>query len=272
MKKVSPEKYVEGVESIYTEKPNYQLGHDGSDGSCDCIGMCRGGLKRAGATEVKGLRGTNNAVRHTLQNVDKIDSEDQLMLGDVVLKTRDKDDKTMPLPDQYRKGGSDYSEKWGETNFTHIGTVTNIQPLEITHMTSPTAKKDTSLKGWSYFGELPWLEYESAPEPDPDPDFHVETATVFSENGNPVKMRSKPSTSCRLYWVVPAGSSVIVDEIGETWCKITWNGKTGYMMTRFLSFNEETKIELVTVIVPGLTKDQANVLIDQYPNGYITFD
>ena len=169
MKKISPEQYVDGVESIYVEKPSYQLGHDGSDGKCDCIGMCRGGLERAGVDDVSGMRGTNYAARHTIKNMAKIESEDQLMLGDVVLKTRDKDDKNMPLPDQYRKGGSDYSKEWGETNFTHIGTVTHVHPLEITHMTSPTAKKDTSLKGWSYFGELPWVTYDSAPEPEPEP-------------------------------------------------------------------------------------------------------
>ena len=269
MKKVSPEKYVEGVLSIYEEKPSYQLGHNGSDGTCDCIGMCRGGLERAGATDVKNMRGTNNAARHTIKNLEKIESEDQLMLGDVVLKTRSKDDESMPLPDQYRKGGSDYSNKWGETNFTHIGTVTHVHPLEITHMTSPTAKKDKTLEGWSYFGELPWIEYESAPEPEPEPLIDVETAIVHSENGYPVKMRSKPSTLCKLYWSVPCGSAVIVDEVGETWCKITWNDREGYMMTDFLQFSEET-IDLVTVIVPGLTKEQAKILIDQYPNGYIS--
>ena len=35
MGRISPEKYVEGVNSIYTEQPEYQLGHDGSDGKCD---------------------------------------------------------------------------------------------------------------------------------------------------------------------------------------------------------------------------------------------
>lgn len=269
MKKVSPEKYVDGVLSIYEEKPGYHLGHDGSDGLCDCIGMCRGGLERAGATDIKGLRGTNYAVRHTLLNVDRIESEDQLMLGDVVLKVRDKDDKTMPLPDQYRKGGSDYSQKWGETNFTHIGTVTHVHPLEITHMTSPTAKKDTSLKGWTYFGELPWVGYDFIPEPDPEPIDDVQTAIVSSANGKAVKMRAKPSMSCRLYWDVPNGSEVIVDEHGETWSKITWHDRMGYMLTNFLSFNE-TPTDLVTVIIPGLTRDQANVLLIQYPEGYIS--
>ena len=173
----------------------------------------------------------------------------------------------MPLPDRYRKGGADYDPKWGETNFTHIGSVTRIDPIEITHMTSPSAKKDSSLKGWSYFGQLPWVEYETPPEPPPEPEPGIEYAVVVAESGSSVKMRAKPSTSCKLYWDVPVGDEVIVDERGDQWSKITWHDKMGYMMTRFLQFEDD--VELVTVIIPGLTEDQAYSLIEQFPDGYI---
>ena len=262
MRTISVLRYVEGVESIYTEQPTYQLGHDGSDGSCDCIGMCRGGLERGGATEITNMRGTNQAARKTILYLSKIEDAGQLCVGDVVLKTRDKDDPEMPLPDRYRKGGADYTGD--ETNYTHIGTVTGVNPLEITHMTSPTAKKDTKLGKWSYFGELPWVEYDSAPEPPPEPD--VETAIVVAEYGKTVKMRAKPSTSCKLYWDVPIGSEVIVDERGDEWSLITWSDRMGYMMTRFLSFDEQK----VTLIIPGLTQAEAERLMIQYPDSYIS--
>ena len=266
---VEAEKYVDGVNSIYVEKPDYELGHDGSDGSCDCIGMCRGGLIRAGAKNVSGMRGTNQAARHTIENLQKLKSQDQLMVGDVVLKTRSADDPNMPLPAKYRKGGSDYSEKWGETNFTHIGTVTKTAPFEITHMTSPTAKKDKSTKGWSYFGELPWVDYKAAPEPPPDPEPEPMTAVVVAETGKTVKMRAKPSTKCRLYWDVPIGSEVIVDEKGDEWSRITWEGREGWMMTRFLDFREEPAKETYTVIIPGLTRDQAEEVCAEWENAIV---
>ena len=44
MKQITPEKYVEGINSIYIEQPTYRTGGDGSDGTCDCIGMVRGAL------------------------------------------------------------------------------------------------------------------------------------------------------------------------------------------------------------------------------------
>jgi len=252
MKTISPEKYREGVLSIYEEQPSYELGHDGSDGKCDCIGMCRGALEREGVENVTNMRGTNQAARKTIQELQPISKAEQLKLGEVVLKVRDKDDPEMPLPDKYRIGGSEYDPNVGETNFTHIGSVTGVNPLEITHMTSPTAKKDTKLGKWSWKGRLPWVEAGPAPGPEPE----TEWATVWAENGSTVKMRAKPSTLCRLYWEVPVGSQVIVREKGDKWTAIRWAGQDGYMMSRFLVFGDGA----YTVTITGLTKEQAEGL------------
>jgi len=260
MKKISPEAYCRGVESIAVEQPKYRKGGNGSDGTCDCIGMGRGGLERGGATDIKGMNGTNYAARHTIQNLQKIKSEKQLRKGDVVFKTRNKDDESMRLPDQYRKGGSDYSEKWGETNFTHYGTVTQINPLRITHMTSPTAKVDDKLGNWGYAGQLPWVDYNAEEEP------NMETpwATVTAPSGKTVKMRAKPSTLCRTYWEVPVGAEVMVKEPGDSWTKIRWAGRDGYMMTKYLQAADQGQ-ELYTVIVEHLSGPEADKLIAQYP-------
>ena len=259
MRQITADEYCEGVESIYVEQPEYDSGDDGSNGKCDCIGMGRGALIRKGIpeSEIKGMNGTNYAIRHTFLNVQKIKSEKQLKKGDIVLKTRDKDDKTMPLPDKYRKGGSDYSEKWGETNCTHYGTVTKEWPeLEITHMTSPTAKKDYSLGNWKLFGQLPWVYYgEEKQEEDP-----AKWARVFSENGKPVKMRAKPSVTCRTWWEVPSGAEVILMKPGETWSEIVWAGRSGYMKTEFL----RTGDAIYRVEIHGLTKAQAEELVNLY--------
>lgn len=222
--KVSAEKYVEGVNSIYVEKPSYELGHDGSDGKCDCIGMCRGGLERAGATGVTNMRGTNQAARRAIADLRKLDAG-QLRLGEVVLKVRDKDDPDMPLPDRYRKGGADYDPDVGEINFTHIGTVTRENPVEITHMTSPTAKKDTSTKGWTWSGRLPWVDGGGG---------EVQKGIVTAESGSTVNLRKQPAASAALIERVPVGTPCeIVSEDGE-WSKIIVDGVAGWMMSRFI--------------------------------------
>ena len=275
--RISAEKYIEGVNSIYEEQPEYRTGGDGSDGTCDCIGMCRGALEREGVTGITNMRGTNQAARKTIEDLRAVGSAKDLRLGDVMLKTRDKDDKSMPLPDRYRKGGADYDPRWGETNFTHIGSVTGVDPLEITHMTSPTAKKDTSLGNWKYRGNLPWVEHGDAPGPAPSPEPGTEWAVVTAEKGESVKMRAKPSASCRLYWDVPVGSSVMVLEKnaaesgGVTWSRIRWAGQDGYMMQRFLLFEEDGHAPggCYTVIVQGLSQEAAEELAGRYPGALI---
>lgn len=260
MSKITADRFIEGVNSIYVEQPTYRLGGDGSDGTCDCIGMPRGALKREGVTGVSNMGGTNQAARKTIKNLRKIKSAQELKLGDVVLKVRDKDDKSMPLPDRYRKGGADYNANVGETNFTHIGTVTKTNPLEITHMTSPTAAKDTKLGKWTWTGNLPWVEEDAEPDPE------TEWATVWAESGSTVKMRAKPSAVCRLYWEVPVGSQVVVLEPGDKWSRILWAGQSGYMMTRFLIFGDTPAEDRYTVIIQDLTKEQADDLCRIYPN------
>lgn len=258
---ISVTKFIEGIKSIYIEKPVYELGHDGSDGKCDCIGMPRGALIRAGETGVKNMGGTNQAARKTLRNLTEIKGEDQLRIGDQVLKVRDKDDKSMPLPDRYRKGQPDYDSDIGEINFTHIGTVTDVHPLEITHMTSPTAKIDTSLKGWSYTGQLPWISYDEDDIPD------VQKAIVYAEKGKTVKMRAKPSSGCRLYWDVPIGTEVTLIEPGETWSEIAWSGRIGYMLSKFLLTDEK-----YVVVIPGLNRAEAEAIMAQYPGSFIEIE
>ena len=160
------------------------------------------------------------------------------------------------------KGRNDYSEKWGETNFTHIGTVTQVNPIRITHMTSPTAKIDSSIKGWSHFDTLPWVKQAEEEE------FPAVWATVCAESGKTVKMRAKPSTLCRTYWDVPIGSEVVLTEPGDTWSGIIWNGRSGYMMTKFLQIGTDLPIYGV-IINTGLTKAQAEELVRMY-GGEIT--
>ena len=269
---VTAEAYVDGVEEIYIEQPDYESGHDGSDHLCDCIGMCRGGLERAGQTNVTNMRGTNQAARKTIRDLRQISSTDGLRVGDVVLKVRDKDDKSMPLPDRYRKGGADYDPVWGETNFTHIGTVTSLSPFTITHMTTPHPKKDKSLKGWTYAGSLPWVQYgeEPGPGPDPvpDPDPGTRFGIVWSENGRPVNMRRGPNIGAALVDRVPVGETVEIIGDRDDWDHINWDWKSGWMMERFIQ--EEKPEADYEVVIPNLTRAQAEASVAEYPGAYIT--
>lgn len=193
--------------------------------------MGRGALEREGVTGITHMRGTNNFARYCALNLHKIKSVSELKVGDVLLKVRDKDDKDYPLPDSYRGGGSNYNGDL--TNYTHYGTVTRVNPLEITHMTSPTAKKDTKLGNWSYVCQLPYVDYsEGGEEP------VTETAVVHSSNGGSVNMRTKPSTDAKLVCRVPNGSKVTIDGTSGDWCHVNYSGNSGWMMSKFLISGE----------------------------------
>ena len=80
------------------------------------------------------------------------------------------------------------------------------------------------------------FETDNAPE---EGTYDVIPATVYAENGKPVKIRAKPSSTCDLYWTREVGTELEVLEKGETWCKVRSRSRIGYMMTKFLCFDEE---------------------------------
>ena len=269
--------YISKVNEIYNEQPSYQLGHDGSDGTCDCIGMCRGALVRAGVTDITNMRGTNAAARKTIQNFREFSSASELKVGEVVLKAREPGDAGYDLPAAYQPGGSSYNGDLRD--YCHIGTVTKVNPLEITHMTSPSAKKDTNVGKWRFHGNLPWVAEGPDPDPDPPqptpPEPQTDKAVVYADNGEPVKMRAKPSSNCKLYWNVPCGTILDVLDWGDTWSHVrgqTEDGyKTGYMMKKFLKpIGDSVPVDTTyTVCIPGLTEATAQKIVSAYDGAWM---
>lgn len=52
--------------------------------------------------------------------------------------------------------------------------------------------------------------------------------------GGPVKMRKTESSKGKLVCEIPNNAIIEADETGEEWCHVIYNGKSGYVMTRFL--------------------------------------
>ena len=142
------------------------------------------------------------------------------------------------------------------------------------HVCTSTFEGKAINGGWNSVGLWDKVDYGpeinailrggSGPDPVPGP---AEYATVHANNGKPVKMRAKPSTSCGTYWEVPVGAQVKVITPGAEWTKISWGGITGYMMSKFLT--EEQGGGQVTVVIHGLTLSEANELVKLYPDAEI---
>jgi len=233
--------FVERCYDIRIAQPEYDLGSY-SKKKCDCIGMIKYGLYQ---NNVKfETTGTNWTFRNQVTNIRKITSASVLQIGDVVFKMRTPSDKGYNLPAKYQKGGNAYN---GDLNdYCHIGVVKSVKPLRIIHMTSPSAKTDTSIGKWKYAAEL-LSKYISdysgqhVPDepvrPDPVPTTETETAIVYAPSGQWVKIRQKPSTGCAVWDNVPIGSKVTIVTRGYDWTKINYGKRKGwYMMTKYLTF------------------------------------
>lgn len=141
-----------------------------------------------------------------------------------------------------------------------------------------TTTKITNSK-WTHWGELKGVDYQSSGIGDAafigigdaasvgigDAAF-VMRATVYSENGGPVRMRNKPTTDTKIWTNVPFGSTVMVTEKGSEWSKINYNKQSGYMMTKFLKFGDEpVNVQKYKVIISDLTEAQAKDIANKYP-------
>lgn len=237
-------KFVAKCYEIVLARPKYELGCS-SKSKCDCIGMVKYGLRENGVTLT--TTGTNWTFRNQIKNARKISGVSSLRIGDVVFKSRAPGDSGYSLPSKYQKGGSAYN---GDLNdYCHIGVVKSLSPLQIIHMTGPTAKTDTSIGKWKWAAELkdqyisdstPAPSPAPTPDPDPEPAPYVETAKVCAATGNWVKMRREPSTKCRMYDEVPVGATVTIVTKGYEWTKINYGRRKGwYMMTKFIAIPVE---------------------------------
>ena len=244
------EKFLSMVAKIKSLNPAYKQPGDGSNGLCDCIGLIIGAIRRMGL-KWKGIHGSNYAARYETVDLKYISKESDLELGDVVYKAADEHGivkkacnkgtkkHTWKLPDRYMKGKSYYNGDLKD--YYHVGTVTKVNPLNITHMTSPRMQVDKNLNGgWNYHGKArPIVEASGNYTPAPEPQVPVPStgsrAIVVASNNSPVKMRQYPSTSCATWDKVPCGSEVEIVSPGEEWAQINYGRRKGwYMKAEFL--------------------------------------
>ena len=166
-----------------------------------------------------------------------IGSEDDLYLGEIVYKYRVPGETGYSLPDKYKSSGD-------LRDYYHVGVVTGVDPLQITHCTSRNGVGgvyvDNTMGNWSWGGQLKYVDYDEKEEPDMEAPYE---ATVTAESGNTVNLRAKPDKKSTIIARAHLGDTVMVlDEMGE-WDQVTYKGKQGYMMTQFLRTDQDAPEE-----------------------------
>ena len=221
------------IKEIAKSRPSYRLGGDGSDGTCDCIGLVIGAIRRAGDSW-SGIHGSNYSARYAMRELLPVTEAGELNLGDVVYKARTPGQSGYDLPERYKNDPD-------QRDYYHVGVVTATSPLEITHCTSPGIVRDTKLGKWTYRGRLEKVDYDGTSQ---EVGTMVQTATVVADSGDDVKMRSTPSQTDRLYWKVPVGAKVQVASVDGEWAKVRHQDRTGYMMVEYLAMDAQESPEV----------------------------
>ena len=243
---VTMKSFLRGVDAIAEEKPTYRLGHDGSDGACDCIGLIIGAIRRAGG-KWTGTHGSNWTARNAMDTLHAVADPGDLQVGQAVFKAAEPGKSGYNLPDRY-KGDADTRD------YYHVGVVRSVSPLEIVHCTGPGIVRDKKMGKWSHAGWLRMVRRESEKE-----DARMQTAIVTAESGSTVNLRKTPEGA--LLDRVPVGSEAHVLETLYGWARVTVDGKTGWMDKRYLQMQDgaedasgdaedSSEVDTVTIVLP----------------------
>ena len=234
-------KFLQCVRENAARVREYESGGDGSGGKCDCIGLIIGALELAGF-RWPGVHGSNWTARNAMTTPPGLcpTSPDRggMFLGEIVYKAREPGEDKYALPDRYKNSGD-------LRDYYHVGVVTSVSPLEITHCTSVPGgiQRDSKMGNWRWGGELKYVDYdEGGDQMEP-----IYQAKVHADNDYPVKMRAQPSINADVLAKIDQGTVVdVVGDAGE-WSRILYNGQTGFMMNKFLIPVTDEEGEMVAV-------------------------
>lgn len=249
------DEFMAAVEDIVDESPTYRLGGDGSDGTCDCVGLLMGAMDRVQQRKWP-LHSSNYFARVMVEELLEISGPEELEPGMAVIKARA---DTGQLNARYKRGGKydvgDYRD------FYHIGVVRAVEPLQIVHCTSGDGHSgimvDSKLGKWTLAGRIKGVDYSTEEDGQMA---ERQMARIKTENGKPLRLRPTPSTEKPYLKEMPDGDSVEVLADAEGWAKVVWRGYTGYCMSSFLK-REETQTPAGDVVVQ-LSRETAQIVLE----------
>ena len=133
--------------------------------------------------------------------------------------------------------------KDGLGNASHIGIYTGSRGKGAVHSSFTNGmvcesqfKGRTINGGWNQVGL--WLDRLDYGIVDPEGGDGVKTMVTWADNDSPVNMRVRKSTGAQLAGQIPQGETVTAEDNGDGWSWVHWNGKAGYVLTRFLKAPE----------------------------------
>lgn len=227
----------------------YRNGGTAGDGTCDCVGLIMAALRKLEDRRFE-LHGSNYFARRQTEDLREISSADELRIGDVVFKARMPSDSRWDLPERYRAGGR--YDNGDSLDYYHIGAVTGIAPLEITHCTDVAGgiARDNKQGGWRYAARVKGVtcmteeKIQTAEPEDMEDTEEMEGPviprgmyTVVTPDIKPVRFRKLPSTLSDTLMKLPYGTRVrVIGDVAGCWARVEYAGLSGYIMLKFLCY------------------------------------
>lgn len=114
--------------------------------------------------------------------------------------------------------------------YTHVGLfIGNGYVIEAASTQSGVIKTKVSNSKWSNWGELKGVKYMPSPEPEPVPKGYAEVT------GKKVALRKDPSDKANIIMRIDTGEQVKIETPPPSdWEYVSYKGKLGYMMKKFL--------------------------------------
>jgi len=224
------------VEALAMTVTGYQSGKSGQSGLCDCIGLVMGAMSRLGHGSYP-MHSTNYFARYEMDELRVLKSGETLQVGQLLYKANDDESD---LNERYKPSGRYYREN-DLHNYYHVGVITSLNPLEITHCTQSRSingiRRDGSAKGWTHVGELNGVDYDV---PALKQEEIMKTAYVSVPEGtSTVNLRKRPDSSAPLIKRINKGVVLDVLEQADGWAKVVDpTGAVGYIMSEFLKLLE----------------------------------
>jgi hypothetical protein len=219
--------FLSALKSIVSERPTYRNGGSATDGTCDCIGLIIGAIRRADG-EWNGTHGSNYAARNEMQD---LTTSPPLEIGLAMYKYYEPGEAGWNLPAAYKNHPD-------QRDYYHVGVVISVSPLEIAHCTSWSGgsgiKIDTVIGKWRRGGRLKKVDYADAPEPEKEGADTVIGYINLPATSNAFH-RISPSTGAGWYGRINGGEAVeIISDSGE-WTRVKHGGHDGYVMSKFIT-------------------------------------
>lgn len=234
--------FLSKIEEIASEAPVYQNGGTGKNGVCDCVGLIMGAMYRLGR-KTYDMHSSNYFARYQIEG--DLHDVDSLEVGELVFKRRGALDAGYDLHERYLAGGR--YDTGDEYDYYHVGVVTNVSPLEITHCTSGTnITRDTKIGKWCCAGRLKGVNYDEKGDDSLTYENGASATVNSAAKGAAWNVRKSPDTDASVLFKVPFNAAITVYETADGWGQIAYNGKRGYLIEDGFTVTGENAEDAVT--------------------------